>query len=674
MILELGIASFAYLFVNRHKSNKKDIAVPFWSNVRSQHLQTLTSDENDVESSQYEKKINKELKIVVGSFGIGILSLFYNPLIFLSRIGFIYGCIPSAEAAYHSITKRNFLNVDVLTAVTSVMFISQGQNLLILGHFANITSSLSRKLLIKVQDNSTNSCVEVFEKQPSKVYVLIEDVEIEKNFKELEINDIVVISAGETIPIDGIIVDGVASVDQQSLTGEAQPVEKMVGHEIFALTIVISGKIYVKVERKGEETTAAKIGSILNNTADFKSTTQLQAENIANNTILPLVIISTLSYPFLGLNSAITVLNSHPKYRMTVVAPIGMLNYLDIAFHKGILIKDGRMLELINKVDTVVFDKTGTLTISQPHVHEIYSFSNKLDKKEILTYIAAAEYKQTHPIALAIFEKATSLKLIIPEADEMEYKIGYGIEAIISNKSVLVGSIPFMKINQLSIPKEAEKFQKYCHTQGYSFIVIAIDSEVVGAIELHSTIREEARQMIKQFKQRNIKSMYIISGDQEAPTKKIAQSLGIDNYFSEVLPEDKANIIKKLQDEGRFVCYIGDGINDSIALKRANVSISLRGASSVAVDTAHVILMNGNLKELISLFELSDEFIANQKSSFVSLFSSSVIGITGALFFHLSFYNVSMLNQIGFLTGLSNAMVPWLKNKNSKKRMLLKKD
>ena len=180
-------------------------------------------------------------------------------------------------------------------------------------------------------------------------------------------------------------------------------------------------------------------------------------------------------------------------------------------------------------------------------------------------------------------------------------------------------------------------------------------------------MRQEAKQIVKQFRQRNIKSMYIISGDQEAPTKTLAQTLGIEHYFAEVLPEDKANIIKKLQEEGKFVCYVGDGINDSIALKIANVSISLRGASSVAIDTAQVVLMDESLKELVPLFEISDEFLSNQHSNLVHLFAPSLVGIIGALFFHFSFYHSAILNQVGFITGLSNSMLPWWKqNKQSR--------
>ncbi len=639
------------------------MVAPFWSDVRSQHLQKMTSNGNEIKISAAEKKINQELVIVSTSFGIGILSILYPPLVVLSKLGFIYGCIPNAKGAYNSLFKAKRINVDVLTIITSPMFMLHGNH--ILGNFSNLTSSLSRKLLMKVQDNSTNSFIEVFKQPPKLVYVLKNGIEVEKSFQALDTDDIVIVTAGQTIPADGSIINGVASIDQQSLTGEAQPVEKGIGLHVFALTIVIAGKIYIKVEKTGEKTTAAQIGNILNKTADFKSTTQVEAEVIADKTIIPLMSLSLLSYPLLGLNSAATVMNSHPKYRMTVVAPIGMLNYLNIAFQNGILIKDGRTLELLNKVDTIIFDKTGTLTHAQPHIHKIHSF-NGYEENELLTYVAAVEYKQSHPIALAILKKAESRDLKLPEIDEAKYKIGYGIEARIANKLIRVGSIRFMEMEAIPIPDKTKELQEFCHSQRHSLIIIAIDSDIVGAIEFHSNVRQEAKQIVKQFRQRNIKSMYIISGDQEAPTKALAQTLGIEHYFAEVLPEDKANIIKKLQEEGKFVCYVGDGINDSIALKRANVSISLRGASSVAIDTAQVVLMDESLKELVPLFELSDKFLSNQHSNFVHLFAPSFVGIIGAFFFHFSFYHSAILNQVGFITGLSNSMLPWWKqNKQS---------
>jgi len=199
--------------------------------------------------------------------------------------------------------------------------------------------------------------------------------------------------------------------------------------------------------------------------------------------------------------------------------------------------------------------------------------------------------------------------------------------------------------------------QALCHSQGHSPILVAIDQKVVGAIELRPTIRPEAQAMIQQLRQRNIK-LYIISGDHEAPTKRLATTLGIDHYYAQVLPADKAALIEQLQQAGKSVCFIGDGINDSIALKRANVSISLKGASSVAMDTAQVILMDQSLAQLCQLFELAQGYKRKMRSTFWLVMTPSIIALSGAVFLNFGFMSCILLNQFGFLTSMANTLSP----------------
>jgi len=269
-----------------------------------------------------------------------------------------------------------------------------------------------------------------------------------------------------------------------------------------------------------------------------------------------------------------------------------------MASEQSILIKDGRALELLSQVDTVVFDKTGTLTQEQPHVGKIYTLQD-YQENDLLKYAAAAEYKQKHPVAKAIIQAAHERELNLPEIDEAKYEIGYGIKVTISNQLIRVGSVRFMEMEEIAIPKKIRKILSSCHEFGYSLVMVAIDNQLAGAIELHATIRPEAKSIIKGLRQRNM-SLYIISGDNEKPTQRLAEELGIDNYFADTLPENKATLIQQLIDAGKVVCFVGDGINDSIALKKAHVSISLKGASTVATDTAQIVLMDASLKTSLS--------------------------------------------------------------------------
>jgi len=286
-------------------------------------------------------------------------------------------------------------------------------------------------------------------------------------------------------------------------------------------------------------------------------------------------------------------------------------------------------LELLSQVDTIIFDKTGTLTEEQPHIGAIHCCSS-YSENDILTYAAAAECKQNHPLAQAILQEAEKRQLTLPSIDDSEYKIGYGLIVVVAGHTIHVGSERFMVTVGMSIPISLKQQQQLCHEEGYTLVMVAIDNQVSGAIELLPTVRPEAKAIISRLKQRkNIKATYIISGDHEIPTRTLARDIGVDHYFAETLPENKATIIKQLQKKGHFICYIGDGINDSIALKQSQVSISLRGASTIATDTAQIVLMDGGLKHLNALFDLANDFNANMNTTFTVMLIPAVISVGG---------------------------------------------
>ncbi|MGB0383940.1 MAG: HAD-IC family P-type ATPase [Ardenticatenaceae bacterium] len=302
--------------------------------------------------------------------------------------------------------------------------------------------------------------------------------------------------------------------------------------------------------------------------------------------------------------------------------------------------------------------KTGTLTLEQPVVGQIHT-CNGVSEENLLTYAAAAEYRQTHPIARAILQAADEHGLNVPEIDSAQYEVGYGIKVRLANKTIHVGSTRFMVMEGIAIPAEMQIIQQNAHENGSSLVMVAVDNQLGGAIELVAVIRPEAREIVRELRERKI-SMYIISGDHEKPTKQLAQELGIDNYFAETLPENKADMVAQLQEEGKSVCFIGDGINDSIALKKANVSISLSGASTIATDTAQIILMDGNLKQLENIFELAQGFENNMNNTLITSVVPGVITISGVFFLHFGLASSVILNNLGLMAGLSNVMWPLL--------------
>jgi len=630
-------------------------------NTRQQLFKQIHSPEEENERRQREKKENQNIAIAAASFTLSIVgSLFYAPLAPISMIGLFYLNWNFAKSAYHSLVEKRQLNAGFLITVNSILCFTYGYY--VLANLAVLLWATSTKFLNKIEDNSKKDLIDVFKKQSRFVWVYLDGVEVEITFEALKQGDIVVIHAGETIPIDGRIKKGTALVDQHLLTGESQPVEKGIDDEVFALTVVLSGTLHVYTEKTGNGTTSAQIGQILNEMVDFKTDRQLKARKAADQSILPALIAGGVTYPVFGALGPLVINASMPIEKLLIPTAFSVMSTFKTASQQGILIKDGRTLELLKKVDTVVFDKTGTLTVEQPQVVQIYT-CGKSQTEEVLTYAAAAEYKQKHPIAKAIQDKALALGLSLPEVAAAEYKMGYGITVTINEKLVRVGSSRFIEMEGITIPNDIHQHQMLCHEQGHSLILVALNNEVIGAIECQPTVRPEAQKVINALRQyHGIKTMAIISGDHEQPTQKLADSLGIPKYFAQVLPQEKAKLIEQLQADGKVVCYVGDGINDAIALKQANVSVSLSGSSTVAIDTAQVVLMDENLEQLQQLFYIAHHFDTNMKRIFTAVITSSIMAIGGCLFLHLGLLYAILINQVGFATGIGIAIHASLKN------------
>ncbi|MEM7538506.1 MAG: heavy metal translocating P-type ATPase [Chloroflexota bacterium] len=623
----------------------------------------FSDDPIEFESGYEEKELKRNLGVAFTALVLtSIGALLYWPLTFVG-----VGLLICLEADWTVRDGYRFLFIEKrVGAFLSDLMTFYGP-LLTGNYFAlSVGKSLyysNRTMLWYTEDHSTKSLVNVFGEQPRSIWILSEGVEIEIPFEQLKIGDIVVMSAGETIAIDGTIQDGIATIDQRALTGESQPAEKGEGEEVFASTLVISGRICVLVEKTGQETVAAQIGHILNHTLDFKKTVQFRGEAVIDKWVWPNLALSALTAPFLGFAGAVAVSFAAFGYHMRISAPISILNFLRITSDNGILVKDGRSLEQLAQVDTIVFDKTGTLTEEVPHVGQIYSCPG-YDELLVLKYAAAAEHKQTHPIAQAILFEANNRQVALPSVSDVTVSIGYGLTVFLDGKEIRVGSTRFMEMSAVRIPTSISDHEAACHKNGHSLVYVAVCGQLAGAIELRPTIRAEAKEIIDSLRQRNL-GMFIISGDHETPTQTLANELGIDNYFAEVLPEDKADLIARLQRKGKNVCFVGDGINDSIALKSANVSVSLRGASTIATDTASIILMDGTLNQLSELFQYASELESNLNTCYRGTIVPGLICIAGVWFFHLGVVGAMMLYYSGLFFGVSSAMYPLLKHQKS---------
>lgn len=543
--------------------------------------------------------------------------------------------------------------MDVLTTIGTAAGFAAGQYFAMgLGSFWYF---LSDKIIILTQKHSKQLLTNTFGQLPGTVWCLKGDVEVEMPLEDVHVNDIVVVTIGEIIPIDGIIAEGTAMIDQHALTGESQPAEKSIGEKVFATTVVISGKILVKTEKTGQETTVAKIDQILNHSAHFKNKVQLLGEQWADKGALPFLGMFLLATPVFGPTAGLVVLTGYFGGRINVLAPLGTFAHLKWASQKGILVKDGRALESLMKVDTVLFDKTGTLTNKALSVVKII-VCDDCREDELLTYAAAAECKMTHPIAKAILNHAQAANLTLPNIDDSKYQMGFGISVNIENRLIQVGSARFMKTESITLPNKIE--QAMTDALWHSVVLVAVNHQLIGAIELQSVVRSEVKQLVANLRQHGIKHIAIVSGDHKQPTQKLAEELGMDDYFHDILPEQKANIVEQLQKEGKSVCFVGDGINDAIAMQKANVSISLMGASSIATDVAEVVLMDGTLYHLTDLFDIAKKLDINLQTSLRISFVPTAINFTGVFFFNLGYTTAIVIKNIAFFVGLGNAMLP----------------
>lgn len=637
--------------------------------VRQQQLLEINGGKSR-ELSNQEKQINR--KLLLGAGALGLLGFSYisgltvYPLIL--AIG-LFNFTPLIKETWRVATKeRRFSLLHLLLGYFGYMWWSGSY---LIGTIGLLLFNLNRKVLLISETVTRNSLVQLLGEQPQKVFILLNDIEIEILFTDLQIGDTLILQAGQQVPIDGTILQGAATVDQHRLTGESQPVEKAVGDNLFASTTILSGRIQVRVEKTGAETTAAKISSILQKTVEIQQTSIADQFRFLESTKWVMLAGSGLGWWLFNPTTALALLGCNFLTSMIPLKLITLLNTLKTSAEHGVLIKDGRIMEKLPQITSIVFDKTGTLTLSQPQVSYIYC-EDGYTEKEILTLAATAEQRQTHPIALAILSAAKQQHLELYPLKDAEYQLGLGLTVWITDKLIHVGSERFFEEETIVLSDSLQQQRDIAEKEGESLIFIAVNNQAIGAIRLSASLRPEAQEMIHWFKQQGL-STYILSGDQEAPTRKLAQQLRVDNYFANTLPEQKAERIKELQTQGHKVCFIGDGINDAIALLQAEVSISLQGATTVATDSAKIILMNNDLMQLTLLWEVANNYRNNISHNQNRARQFSFVAATGVCLLPFKFWIVESMWASQVAIGLSIANKPMLttdQTENTRKKLV----
>ncbi len=633
MLLEIGIVLGTYISLRTMDRQKIN------NHVQEESLSAHPVKELTTSSDK------KELMISFFGLGVSILQPILLPkFTLINAVLLSYSNYPCLRGAEEGLRKRK-INNDVLGSGWTVFAIASKQYFA--GALGIVVYHLSANLIEKTRSQSKDALVHIFDARDRSVLRLQNGIELTVPLEQVELGDLIVVHSSEMIPVDGEIISGYARIDEHILTGESRIIEKIPGDVVFASTLLVSGEIHIQVKKAGDDTVVAKIEGILNQTTNFRSDLQLKGEELADESAPYVLSAALLTALTTGPTSAAAVLSAQFGYQIRMAAPLNTLRHLSRATASGILVKDGRSLERLNEIDTVLFDKTGTLTEEQPEVGRVIRWS-KYTSEDILRFSATAEVKLKHPIARAILHAYAAYNKPLQDVDDAHYEMGFGTKVYLEEKVIRVGSLRFMENEGLVWDEDKQTSIGEIYQQGHSVVIVGVDYEIVGAIEIRPRVRPEISALIGNLKRRNIKNLIIVSGDHEELTKKLAENLGMTTFFAEVLPDEKSNIVNSLQERGHKVCFVGDGINDTIAMKKSDVSVSLHGASTIATDTADIILLNDNLGELSKIFDIAQDLNNIMKHSIAMVLTPAVIILTGGVFLHISLLAAVLIKQ-GFL-------------------------
>lgn len=447
------------------------------------------------------------------------------------------------------------------------------------------------------------------------------------NTNDIKKGDIVVVSTGESIAIDGYIVEGSASINQVSMTGEAQPVKKERGDLVMSGTIVEEGRIKIWAELIGDETTTNRIKKYIQSSLNEKSNIGLKATKLANKLVPVTLGLAGLSY-LINKNtmSMASVLQADYSCALKLATPVAFKTSISRCGRDGILIKGAKAIEALSAADTFVFDKTGTLTYGNLSVSEIYSFDENISPNELLNLSASAEEHYFHPVAEAIVKAARQRGFHHIHHEEVEFIVAHGVKTTVKGKEVIIGSRHFLEDDEMVDFRAHKDRLDILENSGPALLYIAYDKKLIGVIALKDEIRANAKDCISKLKEYGVKEIIMLSGDIKSKAEEVAKNLGIDRVFANCLPTDKAKIIENLRNSGKKVAFIGDGINDAPSLVKANVGISMSKGADIAKASADISLLKDDICSVAKV-----KLIANKTMDNINTNFKATVGINSAI-------------------------------------------
>lgn len=527
-----------------------------------------------------------------------------------------------------------------------------------------ITLILMGKWLETRAKSKTGDAVKnLLELRPQTATTIIDGIQVTKRIDELVLNDLVIVKPGEKIPADGIVDSGHSTIDESMVTGESIPVDKKIGSKVIGGTINKTGSFEFRVTKVGEESILGQIIKLVEEAQGSKAPIQKMADKVASVFVPVIIIIAILSFlgwMFTGLEDSfdralinfISVLIIACPCALGLATPTALIVGMGKGAKKGILFKDGQSLETFHKINTIIFDKTGTITKGQPEVKDIISIEIKED--ELLSIISTVEKRSEHPIAKAIVDFSLLRKITDKEIGSFESMTGFGLKAEVDKKIVLIGNEKLMLDNSVDLSPYKNRIDEL-YSNAFTVIFVSINNSLKGLITIEDPIKVNAPEIINEIKALGIKTV-LLTGDNIKAAKLISEKTGIEEFRAQVLPSEKAEIVSEFQNEKRLVAMIGDGINDAPALAKADVGVAIGTGTDVAIETAGVVLISGDLNGLLNSLKLSRDVIKTVKQNLFWAFFYNTIGVPLAAFGLLSPMFAALAMSISSVSVVTNSL------------------
>jgi len=559
---------------------------------------------------------------------ISIISLFLIIIAFSSKFIFknepvttiafiiasIIGVIPILIQAYQALRVK-VISIDVLVtiAVIGAFIIKNYEESAIVTFLFLFGSLLEQRTL-----NKTRSAIKsLTEMAPDVALKKIDDQYLEVAIEEVSPNDILLVKTGAKIPVDGYVLNGNGYINEASITGESKLVNKTKEDNVYAGTILENGTITIVASKVGEETTFGKIIELVEEAQDSKSKTEKFIDSFSKYYTPIVLLIGIIVYIVLrDVEIAITVLVLGCPGALVIGIPVSNVAGIGNGAKNGVLLKGSETISDFSKVDVILFDKTGTLTIGKPEVAELKLYTNETER--VLSYLKSIEKESDHPLALAIvnyIDIETNEKVINTNVIK-----GYGLSAEINGNQILIGNKALLENNNVTISNEILNDVNDLANNGNSIVLMAINKEVMVLLGIKDKVRLGIKEELTKMKKLGVKELIVLSGDNQATVDLVSKELGLTKGIGNLLPEDKQAYVKKLQNEGKIVAFVGDGINDSPALATANIGIAMGSGTDVAIETSDVVLIDANFNKLTHALGLSKKIYHNMiQNIFIAL-------------------------------------------------------